>query len=444
MPRMFPHEDFLSTHSARTSRPCLVAAVCALLAAATPARALQPLDQFLAGARATSTDNRRAAFEVEQRDAEVQTAVGAQLPSLTASEAMTHYSSSNASRPQDVRSGVVTVTVPLLDAAAWARTGGARHAASAAREGARATGLDVESRVVEAYCALTGAEALRLADQRAEKAAEENLALTRDRRSEGMATELDVQRAAAQLESVRQDLASAELSIALRRRTLLTLTGLEPTPAAAEAADDLREEAPLAWWEARAGGASVPSVAKAAAERRSAEAGAGAARLALLPTLSASATLGETNAPLLYGGSRYATVGAALSWSFDLTSLSTVRGREAAAGAARVSEEATRDAARDAIHQAWQQVRTGLTKVRSARAQAGAAGLAAEVARERYQAGTGTQLEVVQAERDLLGAEAARIQAEADLAGARAALRLAAGLGATADVSALSSGGTAS
>ncbi len=66
------------------------------------------------------------------------------------------------------------------------------------------------------------------------------------------------------------------------------------------------------------------------------------------------------------------------------------------------------------------------------------------VASERYQAGTGTQLEVVQAERDLLSAEAARIQAEADLAGARAALRLAAGLGATADVSALSSEGTAS
>jgi outer membrane protein TolC len=442
MPRTSPHADLLSMYSVRVSGPWLVAAACALLAA-MPARALQPLDQYLAGARATSTDNRRAELLVKQRDAEIQGALGAQLPTLAASEGLTHYSTGSASRPQDVRSGVVTVTVPLLDAAAWARTGGARDAAHAAREGARATSLDVERRVVEAYYALTGAEALRLADQRAEKAAEANLALTRDRRAEGMATELDVQRAAAQLESVRQDLAGAELTIALQRRSLLTLTSLEPSPAAVEAADDLREELPLAWWEARADGAGVPSVAQAAAERRSAEAGADAARRALLPTLRASASLGETNAPLLYGGSRYATAGATLSWSFDLTSLSSIRSQEATAGAARVAEEAARDSARDTIHQAWQQVRTGLTRVRSARAQAGAAGLAAEVARERYQAGTGTQLEVVQAERDLLGAEAARIQAEADLTAARAALRLAAGLGATSDVSALSSEGTA-
>jgi outer membrane protein TolC len=443
MHRTLLHDDFLSKRSAYRAGLCLLATACALLVAA-PARALQPLDQFLAEARSTGTDNRRAEFLVKQRDAETQGALGAQLPTLAASEGLTHYSTGSASRPQDVRSGVVTVTVPLLDAAAWARTGSARDAARAAREGARATSLDVERRVVEAYYALTGAEALRLADQRAERAAEANLALTRDRRAEGMATELDVQRAAAQVESVRQDLAGAELTIAVQRRSLLTLTGLEPSPAAGEAADDLREELPLALWEARAGGAGVPSVAQAAAERRSAEAGADAARRALLPTLSASASLGETNAPLLYGGSRYATIGATLSWSFDLTSLSSVRGQEATAGAARVAEEAAHDTARDAIHQAWQQVRTGLTRVRSARAQVAAADLAAGVASERYQAGTGTQLEVVQAERDLLSAEAARIQAEADLAGARAALRLAAGLGATADVSALSSEGTAS
>jgi outer membrane protein TolC len=70
-------------------------------------------------------------------------------------------------------------------------------------------------------------------------------------------------------------------------------------------------------------------------------------------------------------------------------------------------------------------------KSRSARAQAASATLAAEVARVRYAAGASTHLELVQAERDLLDAEAARVQADANLAYSRVALRLAAGLDAT-------------
>ena len=48
-------------------------------------------------------------------------------------------------------------------------------------------------------------------------------------------------------------------------------------------------------------------------------------------------------------------------------------------------------------------------------------------ARERYRAGTITQLDLLQAQRDAFNAEVSRIQADADLVNARAQLRLSSG-----------------
>jgi outer membrane protein TolC len=124
--------------------------------------------------------------------------------------------------------------------------------------------------------------------------------------------------------------------------------------------DDLREEAPLQAWESRAG-PEVPAVALAAEEREGTEVLVRAARYALLPSLDATATANATNAPILYGGDRtFTTVGATLSWSFDLGTPAALRGVEAQAAAARAAEQAARDDARDAIHQAWQEVQTGV------------------------------------------------------------------------------------
>jgi outer membrane protein len=173
-------------------------------------------------------------------------------------------------------------------------------------------------------------------------------------------------------------------------------------------------------------------VAAAAAQRESADAQARAARLALVPTLSANATETLTNFGGLTDQTKYYTVTANLRWSFGLDTIGSIRAHSAAADAARIGEEAARATARDDIHEQWQKVDTGIVKSRSARAQAASATLAAEVARERYAAGTSTQLELVQAERDLLDADAARVQADANLAYSRVALRLAAGLTPTA------------
>jgi outer membrane protein len=150
--------------------------------------------------------------------------------------------------------------------------------------------------------------------------------------------------------------------------------------------------------------------------------------MALVPTLTADVSENLSRYGGLTGQTRYYTVSANLRWSFGLGTTASIRAQAAAAQAARVEQEAAQAAVRDDLHEQWQNVDTGLVKSRSSRAQAASATIAAEVARDRYAAGVSTQLELVQAERDLLDAEAARVQADANLAYSRVALRLTAGL----------------
>jgi outer membrane protein TolC len=84
--------------------------------------------------------------------------------------------------------------------------------------------------------------------------------------------------------------------------------------------------------------------------------------------------------------------------------------------------------ARDLLHSDWQRALAARSKVRAARAQVEAARRAAALARERNAAGVATQLDVIQADRDLLQSQVNDIQASFELAAARAHLRLSAGL----------------
>ena len=437
------HDELLSANSTghERARPvglraCFLAVA---LLAAPRAEALQPLEDFLAGARRSNPASRQAALTADQRTAEATASLGSLLPGLSASASLTRNEravsldmggSSVTLQPLDQLTGAVSLSTQVVDAAGWAHLGASRATADAARATAASTALQVEGRVAAAYYQVLGAAALVSSRTAALAAAEEDLALTRSRRAEGAATVLDVSRAEAEVESVRQSLADARLTESLARRSLATLTGLAPEAGAPSFADDLREEAPLEWWQ-RTSEARTPSLVAAAGQRRATEAQATAATLGLLPTLSASATQHFTNAGGLTGQTNYRTLTANLTWSFDLGTAATIRARSAAAEAARASEEATVADVRDVVHEQWQRVATGLVKCRSARAQEKAATQAAEVARERYTTGAGTQLELIQAERDQLAAATSRVQADADLAVARAALRLAAGLAST-------------
>ena len=94
---------------------------------------------------------------------------------------------------------------------------------------------------------------------------------------------------------------------------------------------------------------------------------------------------------------------------------------------ASLAAERARLVARDQIHSDWQRLNASLQKIQAAKAQVEAAERAAQVAKDRYAAGAATQIDVIQAERDLFGAEVAMIQARTDLGSARLSLRISSG-----------------
>jgi outer membrane protein TolC len=421
------------------------AIITALLLQAGPARALQPLGEFLAGARRASVDDREVAVSAEELETEALIALGRNLPALSVRGQYTRNQYEVAFnvpanlmlpglqipqgpiQPFNQWDAYFQLDIPIIDVAAWARTYVAQRTAHAGRFNAQATFLNVEKQVARDYYQLIGAAALRLSAERALAAAEANHRLTVERRGAGVATQLDVARAAADVERARQNVADAELLIALTRRALLTRTGVDATADSSATNDDLRPEADLGTWEATRD-EDIPALAAAAEQARVATTGARAAKYALLPTLSLTGLERVTNATgFLLGNNSAYTVTMTLAWRLDVATIASIKAAAQQAEIARLRAERTRLGVRDQIHDDWQRVRAGIVKSRAARAQAEAALLAAQYANERYGSGAGTQLDVIQAQRDAYAAEVARIQADADLRFSRALLRLDAG-----------------
>ncbi len=410
-----------------------------LVAAAAPARALQPLSEFLAGARRANVDDRQAALLSVQADASALVGLGQALPSVSARGIYTN-NQYNVVLPAGILPGFPALTlipgnqwdalfeldVPIVDLGSWTRVQAARAAARSAHQGEQATILPVEQEVASYYHQLIGAEGLRRSAQRTLEVSEANLELIRDRRQEGITTELDVNRAVAETESARSNIADAELASQVSRRALITLTGVVPEGDVPSTEDDLHEEPALESWEATPED-KLPGLQAAVVRTEAAELGRRAATFALLPTLSGSINEHFTNATSFVGQPAYYTAMLLLGWRLDFSTIENRSVQAAAAGIARVNEERVRLATRDQIFNAWQRVHSDIIKSRASRAQVKAAELASEYARERYLEGAGTQLEVVQAQRDAFAADVARLQADADLSYSRAVLRLAAG-----------------
>jgi outer membrane protein TolC len=409
----------------------------------TRAFAQQPLEEFLAEARRTNCDLQAATATIEQQEGESLAALGRALPSLTARGVYTRNefevrldpssflgsaapvggpAQSFIIQPLNQLDATVQLDAPLIDLAAWQRVTAQHAAERAAHRRADVTMIDVQMQVARNYYQLVGSRSLRKSAERTLGAALTNLDLTRARQAGGVATDLDVNRAQAEVERAHLSISDAELTTALAGRALQTLTGAAPTDAARSELDDLHAESSLIEWERAV--TEIPSVAVAAEQRRGSEATATAARFALVPTLSAGAQGRLTNATGFIGHQAIYVLTATLNWRLDVTSFGIVRSEAAAVRLARVREGSARQAALDQIHESWSRVSNGIAKSRAARAEARASTAAVERARERYREGAGTHFELVQAERDAYSAEVSRIQADADLSYARVALRL--------------------
>lgn len=411
------------------------------VAVATHASALQPLEEFLRGARANAPDNAEAGAARRQSAAEADAELGRALPRLTLRGTYTRTQYDSALQlpgagggppvtvtltPQEQFDGSATLDVPLVDLARFARIASARTSAKAAATGASSADLRVQALVSQDYYQLVADVALVASSQRALAVARSSLRLAEQRHQAGTTPLLDVDRARAEVERNVQQVAVAQLQVALVARALQSATGLTPDiQGEVVLADDLHPEPPLAQYQVP--DHRIPSLAAAMQSRQASEQLAKAQWLSLVPALSAGVTESVNNVGVVPGRKASWLAIVALTWSFDLTTLADIRARDAAAEGARAREQRARLAARDAIHGAWMTVEANIARSRSARVQAQVSSRASDLALDRYRAGDAAQLDLLQAQRDAFAADAARIQADADLVNSRAQLRIAAG-----------------
>ena len=430
----------MSNPPRRSVHHCLAALALVVTLAPRASLALQRLEVFAAAARERNPAALEAAANLRERNAVADAALGRVLPGISfdGRYARNQYSSeislaavggSNQTivlLPKDQWTGTATATVPLVDLPNFQRIAAARTATDAAARQLDATRLDVEAGVAQSYYQLVASVALVGASNAALQVSREALRLTEEYYRAGTAAVLEVDRARAEVEQRVQQVASAELQVALSSRALGSASGVSPDLSSSVELDpDLRPEAPLPDFENEL--PTVPAVLAAARATRNAEQLATAQRLTLLPSIAGYFAETGSNAPGFVGQNWSYQAGVTLTWSLDLTTFANIRRQDASADAERARELRTWLSSGDAIHQQWNTVAAGIAKSRAARAGRQAAVEAAAQARTRYSVGNITQLDPLQAQRDAFTADVSRIQADAELANARAQLRLATG-----------------
>jgi len=430
----------MSNPPRRSLHHCLAALALVLTLAPRASIALQQLEVFAAAARERNPAALEAGANLRESSAEADAALGRVLPgiSLNGKYARNQYGAEiNLATlggpdrtivllPENQWSGVATATVPLLDLSNFQHIAAARTATEGAARRLDATRLDVESAVAQSYYQLVASVALVGASNEALQVSREALRLSQEHYRAGNAAVLEVDRARAEVEQRVQQVASAELQVAVASRALGSVSGVTPDlSTAVELNPDLRPEAPLSEFEKEL--PAVPAVTAAARARQSAEQLATAQRLTVVPSIAGYFAETGSNAPGFVGHDWSYQAGVTLTWSLDLTTFANIRRQDARADAERARELRTSLFWGDAIHQQWNTVVAGIARSRAARAGRQAAFEAAAQAQIRYAVGNVTQLDLLQAQRDAFIADVNRIQADAELANARAQLRLASG-----------------
>ena len=427
--------------------PMMGITLAVLWGAPTSAWALQPLDTFVKSARVHSPALQIAAATADQQEANADVALGKVLPGISLRGAYTRnqyqaalpLSFLDPSAPKNAEltlqpfnqyAGTATLNVPLIDLAAFSRRSAATMSSLSSAAQREATALQVEAQVTQTYFQLLANMALQTSSEHALEVAQKNLQLTEDRFTVGSAALLDVDRAKADMERQFQQVSDAKLQVALTARSLESLTAVTPDAASQDAndvlTDDLHGEQGLDSF--NHGDEQLPVIHAAVLNAESFARTARAQRMALVPALSGSFTETFGNVPNFADRTIYWAGGVALTWNFDYTSVANIHAADAGAVVARARESQARLDAHDALFRYWKTVETNIVRSRSAREQARVSSEAATLAQDRYAAGTATQLDLLQAQRDAFAADVSRIQADADLINSRAQLRFAAGV----------------
>lgn len=274
--------------------------------------------------------------------------------------------------------------------------------------------LLVTAELARSYVVMRGLQSqLGVARENAENQ-ERTLALTRRRLEAGRGNELDTERAQAQLSLTQAAALDLESRVTAEQYRIAVLTGRDPEPVA----EELGAALPFPELPAIAAPASIERLVRrrpdvVSAERQAAAAAAfhGAAKADYLPRVSIVGGVGvASNEFDRLGGngtSRFA-VGPVVSW--PLLNLGRVKAGADAAAAERNAAEARYE---QTVREAGEEIRSAVVRYQSARerlthleAAAAASRRASELARLRFEAGAADFLQVLDADRSRLAAEA--------------------------------------
>jgi multidrug efflux system outer membrane protein len=298
--------------------------------------------------------------------------------------------------------------------------------AEAAVEDVRDVELALTAQVASAYLALRGAqERLAVARRNADNQ-RHTLDVTQRRREAGRGTQLDTERATAQLSATLAVIPMLETSIESARQRIRVLTGRPRTEALTLPPCDTAVALPDVPVIAEADRVvrDRPDVRRAERELAASASFVGAARADYLPKLSLAAGAGYTGSEARAlgdaGTPRY-VIGPVLTWpAFDLGRV------RASVAQARAQESESRARFELAIAEGEAELETSVVAYRKSRerlahleAAAAASARAAELARLRYTEGGSDFLPVLDAERTLLEREneraAGRTEAQTNL-----------------------------
>lgn len=315
------------------------------------------------------------------------------------------------------------------------------QSADATVQAAEASLADVQvslaAEVANAYINLRDRQQrIALADESI-RAQEQMVALTRQRTERGTASSLDLLRVQNQLDGTRADQVPLRADLESYLNQLATLAGQEP--GALDATLASAEAVPLPPAEVAVGDPVAllrrrPDIRAAERTLAADTAKIGQAEAARYPSLKLFGIigLGGTHPSDLTKLDDFAAIGAPmLSWNF----LDFGRGKARVTQAERVRDEAElkyRQAVLDALRDAEDSLsrfRYGRQSVATVARSKASADRALELAQQRYRAGTGTLIEVLDTTRQQLSAQQNLLQAEAALTRSFVGIQKALGLG---------------
>jgi outer membrane protein TolC len=331
-------------------------------------------------------------------------------------------------QPLEAFSASATLRVPLVAPSAWAEAAAARSGAAVASASAGAARPQVRAALRQAAFAAQANEEIVAASERALASAEEQARLAAHAVEAGTGTSLAVLRARTEAVKRRSELSLARAAVERAQLALGILLGrADPVripldPPARPAAIDVA----ALTQEALAGRGEL---AAASAQVEGTERQLTAARLRVLPQLSASGSVFAQDVPFPTGQKDGWRLTVDLTWTLYDGGLRYGRARQEAGAAAeaRAAAEAQRLAVVQEVEDAAREVAVTAERLGLKEDQVRLAAEAAATARRGFAGGVAGSLDVLDANDRLFQSEVALAEVRAQLGAALAALERAAG-----------------